>query len=509
MERIRQAVVVTAGRRAHDPEVSGPRALQTVAGVPLVKRTILTLHRAGITRVHVVVGSGGDAIRQAVVTDRDYARVGVTVEVVGGADDQRDDGAALLAVEGTVSGPFLLVSADHVHDVGLLKAAMEVDLVAADLWLCVDRRLELAAARGGTVAVRTDAGSLIREIGGAVADPDARAVGVIVAGEALLRGLREIVVRQGDAAVTDGIRALAARSRARVLDVGAAWWRAVETAASRRQAEVELLRSLTKPTDGYIARRINRQVSRRVTGLLLDTSVTPNQMTLVANLIGYLGIWLVAGATWTHVLAGAVLVQLQSILDGCDGEIARLKFQGSRLGEWLDNVLDDTMNIFYPLALGHAASVLFDQPLYWWLGMAAAGCYVINNAVLYTQLLLLHGSGNPFLFRWWFQKEDAYLQQSLAAAGLRGRLIGVFHAMGRRDAFLFAFMVLCALRLPHVATLWYVIIAAFSGALAILHVLCGGLTRDLRGRSPGAAAVTATVLPAPGSDGRRGPPRAS
>lgn len=40
------------------------------------------------------------------------------------------------------------------------------------------------------------------------------------------------------------------------------------------------------------------------------------------------------------MLAGGVLAQLSSIIDGCDGEIARLKYQESNFGGWFDAILD-------------------------------------------------------------------------------------------------------------------------------------------------------------------------
>ena len=66
---------------------------------------------------------------------------------------------------------------------------------------------------------------------------------------------------------------------------------------------------------------------------------------------------------------------MQSVLDGCDGEIARLKFQSSRMGEWLDNVLDDTVNVLYGLALGVASSKLLGSPVYTWLGIISVVCF--------------------------------------------------------------------------------------------------------------------------------------
>jgi CDP-L-myo-inositol myo-inositolphosphotransferase len=39
-------------------------------------------------------------------------------------------------------------------------------------------------------------------------------------------------------------------------------------------------------------------------------------------------------------LLGGILVQFSSILDGCDGEVARLKFESNEYGAWFDATLD-------------------------------------------------------------------------------------------------------------------------------------------------------------------------
>src|SRR5207247_1741966 len=60
--------------------------------------------------------------------------------------------------------------------------------------------------------------------------------------------------------------------------------------------------------------------------------------------IGLFGAWLASRGTYETMLAGAALFQAQSVLDGCDGEMSRLTFRGSRTGEWLDTVGDDLTN---------------------------------------------------------------------------------------------------------------------------------------------------------------------
>jgi phosphatidylglycerophosphate synthase len=250
------------------------------------------------------------------------------------------------------------------------------------------------------------------------------------------------------------------------------------TPAERKEAERQLFRGLRKSVDGPVSRWINRPVSLSVTRLVLDTNITPNQMTVVATLIGAAGIAAVLSATWTGVAVGAILVQLQSILDGCDGEIARLKFQASAFGAWLDNVLDDIVNAAFGLALGIASATLLGNPLWRGLGVFAAVAFAIYYAVVYAQLFFVHKTGNPFAFRWWFQT-SADLGAELASAGGAGARVGsALRSLARRDVFLLAFMILAILRLPQIAVVWYAILGAAYLTLSLLHLAKGGLKAE-------------------------------
>jgi phosphatidylglycerophosphate synthase len=260
-----------------------------------------------------------------------------------------------------------------------------------------------------------------------------------------------------------------------VADVGAAFWQDVDTPGARERAERELIRRLRKPVDGIVSRTINRRVSLAITSRLIHTNVTPNQMTVVANVIGALGVFFVWQGSWAALALGAFLVQMQSILDGCDGEIARLKFAGSKMGEWLDNVLDDGVNVAYGLALGVASTKLLGSPVYTWLGIVGAVAFTIYNAGVYAQLALVHRTGNPFAFKWWYQTGAGDLGEMLARPGVGNRIGEILRGLSRRDLFLFAFMLLAFLRLPQLATIWYTAIAVGYAAQMIAHLAAGGL----------------------------------
>jgi phosphatidylglycerophosphate synthase len=136
-------------------------------------------------------------------------------------------------------------------------------------------------------------------------------------------------------------------------------------------ARRRLLKALVKDTDGFMARHVERPISIAISRWLAETPITPNQMTLVSVAFGLIAapFFLSASPLWQTI--GALLFLWHSILDGCDGELARLKFQESRWGGvldfWGDNVVHTA--IFACMGIGWSNEVGADWPLA--LGAAA------------------------------------------------------------------------------------------------------------------------------------------
>jgi phosphatidylglycerophosphate synthase len=118
--------------------------------------------------------------------------------------------------------------------------------------------------------------------------------------------------------------------------------------------EHELLRSLENAKDGFVDTHLNRKLSRPLTRWLLRTPVTPNQVTVFACAASVLGaLCFLPGGYWGPVI-GALLLQCAGVLDCCDGEIARIKFMESPLGDTLDIVCDTIGAIAIFLGIGAA-----------------------------------------------------------------------------------------------------------------------------------------------------------
>ncbi len=244
--------------------------------------------------------------------------------------------------------------------------------------------------------------------------------------------------------------------------------------AARRQAESQLLAALLKATDGIISRNINRPISLRITRLLLDTSLTPNQMTGVAALFGIAAILVVAlgGVPW--LIPGALLLQAQSILDGCDGEISRLKYIRSRLGEWLDQVLDDIVNLGFFAAtswvLWQAGSTVALV-----LGVIGVVIHIVYQISLYAALILRGGgSGSVNSIQW---------RSTMPVTGVpkpRNRFDAIklsVEIAGRRDFFTFFYLPMAIIGLPELALAWCAIVWTVSAvAIVVEWIVYGGPT---------------------------------
>ncbi len=134
-------------------------------------------------------------------------------------------------------------------------------------------------------------------------------------------------------------------------------WQKISMPCDCILAEQKLNRWLVKPTDGVFA-RMNRRISIPISRQLIKFPITPNMVTLFT-----LGVSIAAGAFFAlggywNTLLGAILSVWASILDGCDGEVARLKLQVSDFGCWLETACDYLyyLFIFAGMAIGLAHS---------------------------------------------------------------------------------------------------------------------------------------------------------
>ncbi len=149
----------------------------------------------------------------------------------------------------------------------------------------------------------------------------------------------------------------------------------LENSAQIPACERRFLHAGGKSQDGLVSRFVNRPISRAVSRALLQTPLTPNAWTLRIFIFPLCGAAFLARGDYASVVAGILFFQLYSILDGCDGEIARARYLESPAGRQLDTWCDVIGNLLLVLALGVGLS----RP---WEGIVVAFLIATNELLL-------------------------------------------------------------------------------------------------------------------------------
>lgn len=250
-------------------------------------------------------------------------------------------------------------------------------------------------------------------------------------------------------------------------DVGARFIVRVDGPKSAERAKRALFQACRKPVDGIVSRHLNRYVSLFLSKLLVDTPITPNMTTVATLFVGLLAALAVSRGGYEWTLAGAALLQCNSILDGVDGELARVRHQQSHLGQWLDTASDDLVNVVFWAALGFGASTLPDGHLLAAAGYVAATAQLVI-AVTYWVELYAMGSGDVGDIEWWFHRDPP--------SGLRGRALALLLYIPKKDFFIL-FCLVCAVVgvLPQMLPLF-----ALAGVCTAAVALYRGVSKALR-----------------------------
>lgn len=235
---IDQAVILAAGMgtRLRASEDALPKPLTVVGGMPLIKRTILTLREAGVRRVVVVTGFMAELVQESVAADPAFAEAGVTVDFAYNAEYSLANGVSVMVGGARCDGPFMLSMADHIYTPAVARLVRAGDMAVADLYLATDPRITEVLDVDDATKVRSE-GSYIAEIGKQLTSYDRIDCGVFAVSQRLVEALAAVRAERGDCSLTDGVRRLASEQRARIIDIGNEVWQDVDTPADREAAQ--------------------------------------------------------------------------------------------------------------------------------------------------------------------------------------------------------------------------------------------------------------------------------
>jgi len=369
-------------------------ALQSVAGLPLIRRTVIMAQRAGFERIWVVGNEKSDKLNEA----------------LAGSDACALSFAALKFAQ--MSGVVLLLAAEFLPTLVSLQKIVQQELSDHQYAASEDALLLPASllrtylqAFPNALCSRT----LLENIGASIPAADWA--------EFKIQGM------------------------------------AIRQQTDQQAAESALLAGLVKEIDGPLARLINRKISLTVTRRLMRTQITPNQMTWVSLIIGLFAALCFAVPMHGFQVLGGVLFLAHSILDGCDGELARLKFMESRRGGLFDFWSDNIVHAAVFTAMGVA----------WYISTASGWAVfcsflAVGGALASASLIYMHSMRG--------KTTSGPLYTSVSKAEKKSSLARIADMLSRRD-FIYLVLLLAIFDKTH----WFLIITAIGAPIYMLAVL--------------------------------------
>ena len=404
-----KCLIIAAGKGSRLQSRGDSKPLIPLLGIPLIERVIRAAIEAGADEFTVVVGHQGEQLSDFLARLAD--RLAVRITPLVNDDWDKKNGLSVLKAREVLHEPFLLLMADHLFDPQLVRELTALELGDREIALVVDgnTRNPLINMEDVTrVKLEGDGppknSKKIRDIGKGLADFNGFDTGIFLCSPAIFKALEQNKEKDGDTSLSRAVRSLAAEGHAKAILMDGFWIDVDDPTAFQKAEQALLTRLRDKPNDGPVARHLNRPLSVRMSQWLVQRDITPNQISLFSFLCSVLAAGLFALGGYFALLLGGVLAQFASIIDGCDGEVARLKYQSSDVGGWFDAVLD------------RYADALLLFGLTWHLLAVEA-----NALILLVGFMAIIGS---FMLSYTADKYDNLMRERLQTGGKAGLRMG-------------------------------------------------------------------------------------
>lgn len=231
------AVILAAGRgsRLAAGGTDGTaKLLHPVAGRPLFERTFGALERVGCREIVVVTGWRAAEVEQRVAEG--YSGTARLAFVTNPRFDLAN-GVSVLCARPLVGGCFVLAMGDHLFEEGLLARALHHTPPDGGVSVFVDADVAGVFDLDDAMKVRVT-GNRVVAIGKDLKQFDCIDTGLFVGTPGLMTALEAVRRRRGNVDMADGVRELAARGLAEVVEVAGARWQDIDTPAMLAHAEL-------------------------------------------------------------------------------------------------------------------------------------------------------------------------------------------------------------------------------------------------------------------------------
>ncbi len=357
--------------------------LTSVVGIGLFQRAVLTMQRAGIRQLIVLAGPEEEQLKQALGQG---PRVTIPVRWMPIREFPLDDPRTWEFLAAEVHGFALVAGVNGVFARGLVELlrrdvkdgeAIVVAQTGRDL-------LDDLAQSGLRLKLRDDRLTSFAPAHFEGSAP--RAAEMVVLPSSLMNSTNLPMLESGRLPIRHWLERAAVDGRVRILAAEngeGAWYQEVRTVPDVRAAEKKLFNSLKGDAEGFVDRYFNRKLSRWFTRLFLAIGLSPNSITALASLVGFVAAVGFGMGTYTAGVIAALLFQLAAVIDCCDGEVARLTFTESPFGAWLDLAMDNLVHMAIFAGVGIGLYTAQTGQAYDWVPLVLGGSAVFGNGAAF------------------------------------------------------------------------------------------------------------------------------
>lgn len=393
------AIVVAAGTGLDGEKLSSFG--QIVFGeIAQLKRLIITAQRAGIKRFSIIIEKGDTLLKNLLVNDErieshiEWHSLGTPVNLS--------------------STPSLILQSNLVTTPTALSSFIKNKVNQDEILLLMDQSKD---------AWLKSKGDVIEDIflmGG-------KAVGAFIASGKLLE--KSIMDSMN---LKSWVQELISRDRVKFTNFSDGYWmRLTSDENSAKIAEDLLFSHVGKTMTGWISKNINSKISLRLSRYLIRTPLSPNMISILINIIGMLsGPFYAIG----HPVWGAVFLQFATVLDRCDGEVARIKLMETKRGQWVDTISDQLTILSFIIGVTIGYYSITKSPLVLVFGALDLGIFIFFLIWSFYFLYRYTDSGSLVSYF----KVDRMV--GIEKRTLLHKLILIIRPMGRRNFYSLAFL---------------------------------------------------------------------
>jgi len=393
------AIVVAAGTGIENTDLSSYGNIE-FGSLPQIKRLVITAQRAGIQHFTMITEDSDSPLKDLLANDK---RIESTITWVNVQETIQFDHIPYLIIQSN-----LLTTPDALAD--FIAEETENDQIyilsdtSEDPWVKIDQDQVLEITPDG-----------------------GKAVGAFIASGELLnqhysdsKSLYEMAPQM----VNEG------KAKYRKF-MGKYWMRLSDNTNTAKEAEDLIFNYVGKTATGWISRNINSKFSLPTSRQLIKTPLTPNMISIGINIIGSLcGIFYALG----HPVVGALFMHTATILDRCDGEVARVKLMETKKGEWVDTVSDQFTVLSFLLGVPIGYYLISGKPIALILG--GINIFIFLFFVIWSFYFLTRYTNSGSLVTY-FKVDN--LVEPQKTSFIR-RIIKIVRPMGRRNVYSTAFI---------------------------------------------------------------------